>query len=473
MRSQGIPFALFATLLFTQGCPGEGVVGDDDDDLTGDDDTTGDDDSDCVHPDDELLTRLYEDVQTYLTCEDPGEDPPLLAELDGDYAGICFEHFADAIRHWPSSAPGIDVGVSMTGYWVDVEEMGANLHVYVPEGLDLTGSQRLPLALWLHGAGGAGGGIVASAMYQQMADDNGMVLAAPHCLGHCDWSASEGCAMQALSALRHLKRQLPLDHDRIYLTGHSMGGRGSFTVGLTYPQEFAGLAPAAGSIGAIAATTDVQYHHDYCYPHAENGLHQRIHLQVGQDDLNYLVAQNEGAAAAFDELEVDFRFMALEGVGHAMDMETWYEGMAWLAEVSRDPHPEQVVFNVAEHLSSYYDDLYFHDQVPLSQYWIGVDERTDSGAPARIEAEINGDTLEISTENVAQLSVLLADELVDLDGPITIRVDGEIWFQGAVARDPRLALEYARRRQERSMVVAGRVEGLVPGQGTVEEVAIR
>ncbi len=469
MKSRGILLALFAISLISPACPTGGVAADDDSGgpPPDDDDATGDDDTGCEDPDPETLSRLYADVHTYLTCEDPGEDPPLLQELDDDYAGICFEHFADAIRHWPPGPPGAAPGVSMTGYWVDVEDVGANLHLYVPEGLDLAGSERFPLALWLHGAGGAGGGIVASAMYQRVADENSAILAAPQCLDHCDWSASESCAMQALSALRYLKRIVPLDHDRVYLTGHSMGGRGSFTLGLTYPQEFAGLAPAAGSIGAITATTDVDHHHDYCYPHAENGLHQRIHLQVGQDDLNYLVAQNEGAALAFDELGYDFRFEALEGVGHAMDMDTWYGAMAWLAETSREPYPDRVVFNVPEHLSSYYSDLYFHTQVPLSQYWLGVDQRSDDGAPARVEGSVAGDTLEITTDNVARLSVLLADELVDLDGPVTVVVDGEVWFEGRVGRDSALALVYARERLERSMVFAARLEGPVPGGGTI------
>lgn len=46
-----------------------------------------------------------------------------------------------------------------------------------------------------------------------------------------------------LEAIEDVKRTLPVDTDRIYIMGHSMGGAGSFTIGLHYPDHFGGIMP--------------------------------------------------------------------------------------------------------------------------------------------------------------------------------------------------------------------------------------
>ena len=49
--------------------------------------------------------------------------------------------------------------------------------------------------------------------------------------------------------LRHLKTSLNLDDHRIYLTGNSMGGYGSWAWGGLHPEHFAAIAPVSGGIG--------------------------------------------------------------------------------------------------------------------------------------------------------------------------------------------------------------------------------
>ena len=50
--------------------------------------------------------------------------------------------------------------------------------------------------------------------------------------------------------LRHLRKTHPeIDADRIYLTGNSMGGYGSWTWGGHHPEHFAAIAPIVGGIG--------------------------------------------------------------------------------------------------------------------------------------------------------------------------------------------------------------------------------
>lgn len=52
--------------------------------------------------------------------------------------------------------------------------------------------------------------------------------------------------LDALEVLDHAKHLLKTDPQRTYLTGHSMGGHGSWYLGATYPDRWAAIAPCAG-----------------------------------------------------------------------------------------------------------------------------------------------------------------------------------------------------------------------------------
>ncbi len=52
--------------------------------------------------------------------------------------------------------------------------------------------------------------------------------------------------LDALEVLQLAKEQFQPDPSRIYLTGHSMGGHGTWFLGATYPDKWAAIGPAAG-----------------------------------------------------------------------------------------------------------------------------------------------------------------------------------------------------------------------------------
>jgi len=54
-----------------------------------------------------------------------------------------------------------------------------------------------------------------------------------------------------MSVLKLIREKYAIDSDRIFLTGHSMGGGGTYYLGAKYKDIWAGLAPIAG-LGGIA-----------------------------------------------------------------------------------------------------------------------------------------------------------------------------------------------------------------------------
>jgi hypothetical protein len=52
-----------------------------------------------------------------------------------------------------------------------------------------------------------------------------------------------------LEVIDEVKKRFPVDPDRVFLMGHSMGGSGAYEVGLHYPDRFGGLMPIDAAMG--------------------------------------------------------------------------------------------------------------------------------------------------------------------------------------------------------------------------------
>ncbi|GAB4108592.1 MAG: prolyl oligopeptidase family serine peptidase [Acidobacteriota bacterium] len=124
--------------------------------------------------------------------------------------------------------------------------------VFVPE--SWSPLQEWPVILFLHGAGERGtDGVrqtevgLGPAIRRNPGAFPALVVM-PQCRRGVWWSEP---AMEALvmEALDRTVREYRGDPDRVYLTGLSMGGYGTFHFAARYPQRFAALAPVCG--GAV------------------------------------------------------------------------------------------------------------------------------------------------------------------------------------------------------------------------------
>ena len=113
----------------------------------------------------------------------------------------------------------------------------------------------VPLLIYLHGAGGVGDNIMkirgqASQVVKgiEKFKKGPCIVVAPQ----CDKKVREGGGWipnDLNTLLTHLKATLKEDEKRIYLTGNSMGGYGSWAWAGHNPEHFAAVAPVSGGIG--------------------------------------------------------------------------------------------------------------------------------------------------------------------------------------------------------------------------------
>lgn len=120
--------------------------------------------------------------------------------------------------------------------------------LHLPQDYSATSDQKWPLILFLHGKGERGDDLelvkkhgIARIVDEQ--PDFPFIAVSPQCPGE-SWWTEETTALKAL--LDFILATYPVDADRIYLTGLSMGGYGAWALGSEYPELFAAVAPICG-----------------------------------------------------------------------------------------------------------------------------------------------------------------------------------------------------------------------------------
>ncbi len=114
------------------------------------------------------------------------------------------------------------------------------------------GSDRTPLLIWLHGSGQSGddnkaqmGGATRAFGSEESQEEYPCFILAPQCpSADIGWKDSVETNLMALIA--DLVENLPIDETRVYLTGSSMGGFGSWRITANHPETFAAVVPICG-----------------------------------------------------------------------------------------------------------------------------------------------------------------------------------------------------------------------------------
>jgi len=126
------------------------------------------------------------------------------------------------------------------------QHLQANYLLFLPNGYDAKAPKRWPLILFLHGSGERGTNIWKVATHGPPKNVTGQpgfpfILVSPQCPEHQIWSKEV-----LLALLDDVTKKYAVDANRVYLTGLSMGGYGTWDLGLACPEKFAAIAPICG-----------------------------------------------------------------------------------------------------------------------------------------------------------------------------------------------------------------------------------
>ena len=119
--------------------------------------------------------------------------------------------------------------------------------LYLPQGYD-TKKTDWPLLVFLHGVGERGDDLELVKQHgppKLVAAGKNLpfIIVSPQCPERLWWPSITG---KVMALIDETVENYDVDESRIYLTGLSMGGYGTWAIGCTYPERFAAIAPVCG-----------------------------------------------------------------------------------------------------------------------------------------------------------------------------------------------------------------------------------
>jgi len=118
--------------------------------------------------------------------------------------------------------------------------------LFQPKGYDADPQKKWPLMMFLHGAGERGTNVWLVAVHGppklvRSQPDFPFILVSPQCPPDQRWNPDA-----LIKLLDQIEASHRVDKSRVYLTGLSMGGFGTWSLGIRHPDRFAAIAPICG-----------------------------------------------------------------------------------------------------------------------------------------------------------------------------------------------------------------------------------
>jgi dienelactone hydrolase len=219
--------------------------------------------------------------------------------------------------------------------------------------------------------------------------------------------------LDALEVLGEASRLFGTDPDRTYLTGHSMGGHGTWQVGATVPGSWAAIAPSAGWTSFTSYSGGATYKDPSPVEKmllrannpgetkalARNFLHYGVYVLHGDQDDNVPVAQARAMREILGEYHPDFAYYERPGAGHWWGDECvdWPPLMQFLKERVR---PASAGVRRVEFVTA-------NPGVSAASRWVEVLAQTKPLEYSKVAIERNGagNAFEGTTENVERLAI--------------------------------------------------------------------
>ena len=314
--------------------------------------------------------RLTEPVRIWFEREqalalNAGSIDPFFLSLDAAemQSGVSQEYVPGAGYHDRIFVSDESTGVPKEG---GRDGIWQHYGVYLPTSYD---GAPTPLQWWLHWRGGTAhsGAAVVPKIFTQLGEDKNTIVVAPSGRGTSTWYVGRG-QVDFLEVWADVMKTFSIDRDHVYVTGHSMGGWGSYLLTLLYPDRFAAGAPVAGPVtqgawtGADFSGCDEFQYDEYtpCYISAnesrprdqhtrkllDNALHVPYAILQGTSDelvpYSGVLRQTEQLA----RLGYRYRFFTYPGYEHYSHpiADQWAEMGSYLHSFTRPENPAHVVY---------------------------------------------------------------------------------------------------------------------------------
>ena len=322
---------------------------------------------------------------------------------------------------------------------IDVKGRAYHLALSIPPTYQPT--ENYGLVVCLHGAGFTGEAYLERWQVRLGKD---YVLACPT-VPTGAWF-TRGAEELVLATIHSVQRRYHIDPDRIFLTGMSNGGIGTWVIGMHDAPLFAGLAPMASGLDNVLM------------PFLANLRSMPIYIIHGSKDEVMPVELSRSITKELTRLGYPYVYREHDrehpvAGGHFFPREELPELVTWFNAQRRNPLPTTVTLvREASHFQPF--------------GWVRIDA-TDSIAAfsedlvskkddlikrreyARLDASIvSPNRIEVQTERVQRYSLFLNEHLIDSSKPLVVITNGQVSFEGSVTPSLETLLRQTRQRQD-------------------------
>jgi pimeloyl-ACP methyl ester carboxylesterase len=245
-----------------------------------------------------------------------------------------------------------------------------------------------------------------------------------------DWGRTD-----ALEVLDVVQNSFTIDPNRIYLTGHSMGGHGTWHLGGTFPDKFAAIGPSAGwlSFWSYRVREKIEENSDMqkmlmrptspsnTLAIAENYKQHGVYILHGADDDNVPAEQSRQMVKHLENFHKDFIYHEEPGQGHwwnisdepGADCVDWPPMFDFFARHAR-PGKERI--RKIEFITA-------NPGISSRNNWLMIETQEEQLKLSKVSIQFDPGKIRFigNTQNVARLSFDLA--ILEGKDPLTLKID--------------------------------------------------
>jgi predicted esterase len=272
-----------------------------------------------------------------------------------------------------------------------------------------------------------------------------------------EYSSREHAAV--LLPLRDACKRFSIDVDRVFLTGHSMGGTAAWDVGLAHPDLWAGVMPIVAMPGASKVASEPTF--KYISQYSENAKYVPLYFVCGEKDSSKWASAND-----WDEYltKIGYDAMVVEylGRGHEHFFDEIQHLFDWMGLHKRNFFPKE--FKVQSLRPWDYYFWWVETGNPRPNSVILPAEWGDNRAPAKkpwspAETEVNPlapNGVTVKSRSCGKVTVWLSPELVTFNDTLKVVINGDRYLKVQPSKET--LLEDVRRRGDRQHPFWAKVE---------------
>ncbi|MCE9559510.1 MAG: S9 family peptidase [Armatimonadetes bacterium] len=259
-----------------------------------------------------------------------------------------------------------------------------------------------------------------------------------------DWE--EVGRLDALEVLSDAKERFKPDPQKVYLTGHSMGGHGTWQIGAHYPDKFAAIAPSAGWISFWTYAGGAKYPNPSPVEQMllramspsdtlalkQNFAQQGIFVLHGDADDNVPVSEARTMRKELEPFHKDLHWFEQPGAGHWWDADPApgadavdYKGIFDLFKDRKIPLDSQV------------SDLQFATSSPSVSakcHWATIEQQVIPYTRSSLDLHRSKGSITGTTDNVARMTLTLSEPMtLTLDGNELSAKKGQVFLEKVIS----------------------------------------